>query len=828
VPQTPRLPSPMRMILVAGEILSARHVDAVANWFGPEVEIVNLYGPTECTMTSTYYAAVQQAPILVGQPIENRCVYVLDGQLQPVPQGVRGEIYIGGDGLSRGYWRRPDLSAERFTPNPFAKGERFYRTGDLGCWRAGGQLDYLGRADNQVKLRGIRIELGEIEAALMALPGIRSAIVMTRQAGEREGQLLAYVTLRHDAVAINHAEMRVALLRTLPGYMVPARYIRLDTLPLTPNGKVDRTALLQLGELDDEVEYEAPHTAIEKKLASIWARGLGVPVIGLHDDFFRMGGHSLRGAQIVARIRAELDVELPLRALFSHPTISGLAAFIEETKGLAGQSSGWRSLHAQAPHTPAECFPLSFQQQHLWLIQQRIQSQQTAFNLPLAVELIGDFNEYAFEQALNQLIARHETLRVRLEDTGEGGEPVQIFGEPGSTPVAIVDIPENEAQENIIAQARHKFDLMSGALFRVVVLRLTQRRHVIVGNLHHIIADGWSLSVLCRDLLSLYAALIGGKAPELPEMTIQYGDYARWQRRLDVAENIEYWKRQLSGYRDSFTLPHDFVEAVPSSGHTAIARLAYPADLSLDIFNLGHRAKCTLFVAMLAGIAVVLHRYTGAVDFCIGTTFSGRDDERLEPLIGHFISILPIRIDLDGNPTMECILHGIQDAILAAHAHPFLSAGTLENMTRRDGAGSRGPLMPIIARHQNYPAAAVREVGAAVGLNIKILSTPARTAKCDLDFQLLGDQNGIEVRIGYADTRYSKETLTRLLQHQKIALRAMIETPTLRLADLALTGDFDESGWDQWNEPQDILQKIDQMDDLEVARMLRELRAANS
>ncbi|HYP21439.1 MAG TPA: condensation domain-containing protein, partial [Chloroflexia bacterium] len=549
----------------------------------PGCRVFNLYGPTEDTTYSTFALIEKGSARLphIGRPISNSQVYLLDRHMQPVPVGVPGELYMGGAGLARGYLKRPDLTAERFVPNPFTRGEergaggaaitnyelritssgeeRLYRTGDLAAYLPDGNIQFLGRLDHQVKLRGFRIELGEIEAVLRQHSAVRDAVLMVREDVAGDKRLVAYVVA---VQAMTPADLRGYLREHVPEYMVPSAFVLLEKLPLTPNGKLDRRSL-PAPELDrgDGREHVAPRSPVEEALVGIWASVLGVERVGVHDNFFELGGHSLLATQALSRVRDVLHVEMPLRRIFETPTVAKLGESVEAA--LKGGST--------APAPPVRRvqrtgnLPLSFAQQRLWFLDQWMPAS-AAYNIPVVMRLDGPLDEDALKASINAIVGRHEALRTTFEVVGD--RPAQVIAPTLDVPVPLADLGDLpgdsrqvEAQRRVKEEAQRPFDMARGPLLRANLLRLDERAHLLVLVMHHIVSDGWSMGVLTQELAELYRAFVAGEEPSLPELPVQYADYALWQRgwlQGDALQaQLDYWKGQLAGAPSAIELPTD-------------------------------------------------------------------------------------------------------------------------------------------------------------------------------------------------------------------------------------------------------------------------------
>ncbi|MGZ3459985.1 MAG: amino acid adenylation domain-containing protein, partial [Archangium sp.] len=598
----------VRCFVVGGEALTAA---ALTFWRerAPRTRIINEYGPTEtvvgCSIFEVGPETRLESAVPIGRPIANTRLYVLDAHLVPVQVGVTGELYIGGAGVARGYSQRPELTAERFVPDPFAStpGQRLYRTGDLVRWRADGQLEYVGRIDEQVKLRGFRIELGEIEAVLAEHKAVREVAVTVREDGG-DRKLVAYV-VPHD-VAPEPLELRHWLLKRLPEHMVPSVFVALDALPLTPNGKVDRRALLALEAnmvATGSVAYVAPRTPVEERLAEIFAQVLGVPQVGRESDFFALGGHSLTATQAIVRIRDVFHIEMPVGRLFDAPTVAALAEHVE--RAIGSGAGVWSTPLVRIPRDGN--LPLSFAQQRLWFMDQ-LEPGSASYNIPAAVRIEGDLDVAALERAFSALVQRHEALRATFRS--ERGQPIQVISPASEMPLRRVDLRGRPAQERdaeerrlTAEEARTPFDLQRGPLLRVLLIQLDARAYVLLVTLHHIISDGWSTGVLIREMAAMYEAFTAGRASPLKELTLQYVDYAAWQRQWMEGPALEaelgYWRETLAGAPPLLELPTDRPRPPVRAYRGAIHPVALPRELSEAVKALGQREGATPFMVLL-------------------------------------------------------------------------------------------------------------------------------------------------------------------------------------------------------------------------------------
>ncbi|MEW5926224.1 MAG: amino acid adenylation domain-containing protein, partial [Gemmatimonadota bacterium] len=673
----PDIFAPVREVLFGGQAVDPDSVRRVLHAGGPR-RLLHMYGPTETTAWCSWHE-VEEVPegaltVPVGRATGNQRIYVLDGALQPTPPGVPGEAYVGGAGVVRGYLDRPGLTAERFLPDPFAAepGARMYRTGDRLRWRADGTLEFVGRLDEQVKIRGFRIEPGEIEAVLTALPEVEEARVVVREDEPGEKRLVAYVVGGVDA-----GELRARLRRSLPEYMVPAAFVALDALPLTPTGKLDRRALPAPGHGGAGERYAAPRTPAEEVLAGIWAEVLGVERVGVADNFFDLGGHSLLATRAVARAQAALGTEVPLRALFEAPTVAGLAARVEAARR---EGAGVRARPVAPAPRDGSPLPLSFAQGRLWFID-RLQPGSAAYNMPLPQRLRGPLDARALAGTLGEIVRRHESLRTVFR--AAGGEPAQVVLPAAPFCLPVVDLgglPESareaEARRQAAADGARPFDLARGPLLRTALLRAGDAEAVLLVNLHHIVGDGWSMAVLFGELAALYAAFAAGEPSPLPELPVQYADYALWQREQLSEETLEgllgFWRDRLAGAPPLLELPTDRPRPQAQGSRAASRRFALSPATSRGLRALARREGATPFMALLAGLQALLGRWSGQDDVVVGTPIAGRTQAELEGLIGFFANTLALRAELAGAEGFAALLGRVREATLGAFAHQEL------------------------------------------------------------------------------------------------------------------------------------------------------------
>jgi amino acid adenylation domain-containing protein len=788
-------------VLCGGEALPRPLADRL---LATGVELWNVYGPTETTIWSTLSRVLPGAgAVAIGRPIANTQVYLLDAYAQPVPVGVAGELCIGGAGLARGYRNRPALTADKFVPDQFGSecGARLYRTGDLARYRSDGTLECLGRLDHQVKVRGFRIELGEVEAVLSQHPAVRAVAVVVREDLPGDKRLVAYVALEGEQ-AVPGSDLRDFVKEKLPEYMVPGAVVCLDQMPLTPNGKIDRNRLPSPPASETGPVGSAPRTLEEEVLAEIFARVLGLKAVGIQDHFFERGGHSLLAARVIAQVRDVLSIELPLRAIFATPTV----------EGLAGQLAALRRA-GQAPAGPAPVrvprdvpLPLSFAQQRLWFID-RLEPGGHVYNVPLLARLSGTLNRAALEQALAQILTRHESLRTVF--TSGDGEPVQQILPLAPDPVAVVDLShldeserEPEARRLATQEAQRPFDLDHGPLLRANLLRLGDQDHVLVIVIHHIACDGWSVGVLMRELSALYEGLVGGRPAVLPELAVQYADYAVWQRSWlqgpALQAQLAYWQQRLAGAPPVLELPTDRPRPPVQTYRGGQEEILLPPSLLQRLGELGRREGATPFMTLLAAFQALLARYSRQEDVVVGAPVAGRGRSELEPLIGFFVNTLVLRTDLSGQPTFRQLVGRVKEVALGALAHQDVPFEKLVEELQPERDASRSPLFQVFFVLQNAP----REALQLPGLTLRRGGFDHHTAKFDLQLTVSERAEGQRVSMVYNRDLFDAETIRRMLEHYQILLEGAVAEPDRPVERLPLLRPAERQQLAAWSRTQ--------------------------
>ncbi|HEX6096257.1 MAG TPA: non-ribosomal peptide synthase/polyketide synthase [Thermoanaerobaculia bacterium] len=738
----------------------------------------NVYGPTECTVDATACALHEAGdrPV-IGRPLGNVTVYILDAHGQPVPVGVEGELYIGGVQVARGYLNRPELTAERFLRDPFSADPhaRMYRTGDLGRWLPDGNIEYAGRNDHQVKIRGYRIELGEIEVQLAQCAGVREAVVLAREDVAGDKRLVAYL-VPQDGAVLEAVALRNALQAQLPEYMVPSAFVVLEALPLTPNGKLDRKALPvpELGALIAS-EYEAPEGEVEQKLAALWQELLRVEQVGRQDRFFELGGHSLLAMQLTSHIRAAFGVELPLRQVFANSTLSGLAEVVRA----AGASTMGRIQRADRNQP----LPLSLAQQRLWFLDRLDRAASASYAMPAALRLLGKLDVAALQATLDGLVARHEVLRTSFAEID--GVPYQQIAPAdrgfalGHEDLSALSADEREAAvaRLTVEEARAPFDLSAGPMIRGRLLRVSEAEHVLLVTQHHIITDGWSIDVMVREVGALYTAFLEGSADPLPPLELQYADYAQWQREWlqgeELTRQLGFWKEHLAGAPALLELPLDRPRPAEQSHAGATVPVALSPELTASLRTFSQRHGVTLYMTLLSAWGVLLSRLSGQQDIVIGTPVANRQRQELESLIGFFVNMLAVRLRLDEKPSVASLLAQVKETTLAAFAHQELPFEQVVEAVQPQRSLSHSPLAQVTFTWNNLEQATDGSTLQLPGLTLAPVPRAHETIQVDL--QMLLDDAGDVVTgmLVYARDLFDRETIERWTGHFVRLLEAM-------------------------------------------------------
>jgi len=793
----------LQTLIVAGEACGE---ELVEQWSEGR-SFYNAYGPTEtCVWATVEQCRRGQGRPSIGRAIGNAEVYILDEWLNVMPAGARGEIYIGGAGLARGYWGRADLTAERFVPHPYRTGKRLYRTGDQGRYRKDGSVEFLGRRDQQVKVRGFRIELGEIEAALESHGGVQQAVCAVL-----DEQLVGYVvgeTWISEREAA--AELRPFLLERLPEYMVPQRWIVLQQMPLNANGKIDRerlpepTAVTGMSGHETESEW----TPAEELVAGLWSEVLKREALRREDNFFELGGHSLLATQVNSRVQEVFGVDVEMRGLFEHPTVRDFSRYIEgelrSGAGLALPTLPRISIEERAQW--GNLLPLSFGQQRLWFLDQ-LEPENTSYNVPLAVKLTGELHIAALERTFNEIVRRHEVLRTRFEIVE--GEPRQEVLDAARTKLEVTDLSslsevdrEAALTQALRAENRKPFDLAHGPMLRVKLLRLDDHEHVLLLTMHHIVSDEWSKAVFIREVATLYEAYRNGLESPLPELKVQYADFAVWQRDWlqgeGLAKQFAYWRKQLGGMLPALELPADRPRPAEQTYRGAEVSLRLTPELSAGLKELSRREGVTLFMTLLAVFQTLLHRYGGQPEIVVGSPIAGRNYAQTEELIGFFVNTLALRTDLSGAPTFVELLKRVKEVCLGAYTHQDLPFEKLVEELQPERDLSRSPLFQTMFVLQNVPSSDVQ----LPGLKLSRVGNENATARFDLTLLLQEKGEELQGSLQYSTDLFEQPRIERMLRHFEMLAHGIVANPEQQLSQLPMLDEEELKAVQTWNETQ--------------------------
>jgi amino acid adenylation domain-containing protein len=788
----------LRLACFGGDVLRTADV-ARLRALAPNVEAVNFYGATETPQAMGFFrvpadlAAVGPA-VPVGRGIDGVDLLVITPSGTLAGIGERGEIAVRTPYLARGYLNDTALSASRFVVNPWTEqaGDRLYRTGDLGRYRPDGAVEPVGRADQQVKVRGFRVELGEVESALASHPAIREAAVMARETG-----LAAWWVPVDDSVELHAATLRLHLKALVPEYMVPTAYVRLERLPLTANGKLDRRALPEPEPVATDSRPAAPRNPTEEILAQLWAEVLRRESVGVDDDFFALGGHSLLATRLLARVQNALSVVLPLRAVFEGPTVAQLAVRVEEMR-----RAGLPVLPPVVPVDRDRPLPLSFAQERLWFID-RLEGGSAAYNIPTAVRLRGALNVDALERTLSEIVRRHESLRTVFAEAD--GSPVQVIAPLAGFALPVDDLSgvgdrETEVQRRAREDAGRPFDLAQGPLFRATLLRLADDEHVLLLCIHHIVTDGWSSGVLFRELGALYAAYHDGGDSPLAELPVQYADFAVWQREQLQGEALErqvsYWKERLAGAPSLLELPTDRPRPPVRSHRGTREMFDLPRTLLDRLQALGRSEGATLYMVLLGAFQLLLSRYSGSDDVVVGSPIAGRTRREVEELIGFFANTLVLRTDLSADPTFRELLGRVREGTLGAYEHQEVPFERLVAELQPERSLSHSPLFQVMFILQN----ADRSGSGLAGLRMEGVGAESETTRFDLALTAATHDGGIGGMLEYSTDLFDRSTIRRMVGHLERVLEQVAGDADVRLSQVDLLSE-EERGLvvEEWN-----------------------------
>ncbi|HEX8376315.1 MAG TPA: amino acid adenylation domain-containing protein, partial [Pedobacter sp.] len=749
-------------------------------------DVFNVYGPTETTIWSTIKKLSSTERVVIGKPLWNTGIYILDKNQKLNPVGISGEICIGGAGLARGYLNQAELTATKFIKHPFndEPDTRLYKTGDLGRWLPDGDLEYLGRMDDQIKIRGYRIELGEIEAIILQSGLVKQAIVLAKEDKNANKCLVGYIVADSFDKELVQAHLR----GKLPEYMVPTIWVELESLPLTPNGKIDKKSLPDpdLSVLHT-TEYAAPTNLLEQQLVEIWQTLLKIDRIGTEDNFFELGGHSLLAMRLISSLRKALKIELGVKELFTYPTISELAAYINR-----------ENLHQVLPPIEVvprpEFIPLSFSQERLWLVDQLEGSLQ--YHITAVIRLHGELNAAGLEHSLKEIVNRHEILRtVYLEDQGRAYQKVKPTGSWRLLITQGQDFQKDkEALDKYIAmKAQVPFDLSNDHMFRAELIRLSETEHVLLVMMHHIASDAWSMPILVSETAELYESFIQKRAANLTVLPLQFSDYAIWQKDYLKGEvldtKIAYWKGKLEGV-EPLQLPTDYVRPAEMSTRGASSSFVIPPELSSQLQSLSQKRGATLYMTLLSAFKVLLHRYSGQEDICVGTSIAGRPQQELESLIGFFVNTLALRSKINANNTFTSLLEDVKTTMLEAYAHQEVPFERVVEQVVKERDSARSPLFQVMLVLRNTPEVPQLQLGDLVLTGEPYEHT---TVKFDLTFFLTETVNGIEGSVLYSTDLFRSERIERMMKHFTRLLQSIVSSPEEIIGKLKMLSHAEET-----------------------------------
>ena len=803
-----QVPESLRLVIIGGDRAIPEKAEIWRKHVGDSVTLMNTYGPTETTVVVSAYelpASAQEAEVSIlpiGRPLRNVQLYVLDRELQPVPVGVAGELHVGGEQLARGYLNRPDLTEEKFIPNPFSDdpNARLYKTGDLVRYLPDGNVEFLGRVDQQVKVRGFRIEPGEVEAVLSSAPGIRETAVIAREDIPGEKRLVAYVVpVQEETAGTLVADSRSFLQEKLPNYMIPEVFVILESLPRTATGKLHRRALpapdKSRAELADA--FVAPRSPIEQSLAAIWQDVLNVERVGIHDNFFELGGNSLLVTRLMSRVRDAFQAELPLATIFEVATIKDFAEFIEGYLAETPRSerSEQRENFRIPPVSREEKIPLSFEQERLWFLAQ-MPGMEAAHNMSAVLRLSGPLQVDALERSFSEILCRHEVFRTSF--SLQDGQAVQVLRPPEAVSLTMQDLQQlsssdqaAEVQRLVSEEAETPFNFQEDRFLRLSLLRLTPQEHILCLTTHHIIFDGWSISLFNDELMTCYNAFREGNTPVLPELTVQYADYAYWQRgwlqKETLAPELSYWKEHLSGAPQLLELPGDRERPESRTFAGASYDIALPGSLFGPLQQLSAHEHVTLFMTLMAAFSTLVSRSSRQNDFLIGSPVSGRISPELESLIGFFAYPVILRADMSGDPTFRDIMKRTREETLRMNAHQHLPFAKMIEVMQPERSPRYHPLIQVMFDVQEQPLSDPDDLELQ-GLTVSpVDKTSQELTEFDLFMSLYPSEEGISGVVRYSTELFEAGTIAALLASYQNILEQAVRFPDRRLSEFELS-----------------------------------------
>ncbi|NET72739.1 MAG: amino acid adenylation domain-containing protein [Sphaerospermopsis sp. SIO1G2] len=806
----------LKYLLFGGEAVDPKSVQLVLQNGAPE-NLLHVYGPTESTTFSSFYV-VEDVPdgvttLPIGRPISNTQIYILNSELKPVPVGTAGEIYIGGDGLAREYLHRPELTATRFIPNPFVEGSRLYKTGDLGRYLADGNIEYLGRIDDQVKIRGFRIELGEVETTLNQHPDVQQAVVIVREDIPGDKRLVAYVVADPNS-AVTISTLKSFIAQKLPTYMLPGAWMIVDSLPLTPNGKVDRRSLPVPNRTrpDLEVSYVAPGNEIEEKLAAIWTELLGLDAVGINDNFFGLGGHSLIVTQMLSRVRQDFSVHISFHQVFANPTIAAVAQLIAQ----GGEELQWQRPTIQRIAHQGFA-PVSFSQERIYFVH-KLAPENSAYQFQATMELKGNLDVEALERSLDEIVKRHEIFRTTYQEVE--GRLYQVINPHEKVSFEVVDlreISESEreikAEKLVTTEVQTHLDMTQLPIVKWVLFQLADQEYILTHVEHHMAHDGWSFNIFLSELVALYQAFAAGKPSPLPELSFQFADFATWQREWaktsEAQAQLAYWQKQLAGIPPLLELPYDRPRPKEQTYNGDHVRMELPIDLCESLRVFSHQESATLFMTMLAAFIILLHRYIHQDDIFIGSAVANRRLQEIEKMMGMVVNNLVLRTDVSGNPTVRELLNRVRQVTMAAYANEDVPFDQVVEAIRPVRNLSHNPLFQVMFSFHNSAKPDLHFPGVDITLHEPVSN---ESAKFDIDFLVIPrfeqsvqygakmGAKGITLVVEYNSDLFDADTMSFMLyQYQKL-LTEMIEHPEWEIGKLSLITEEQGKILTTWNQ----------------------------
>ena len=774
----------LQEIITAGEQLKL--TKEIESLLEKGISIVNQYGPTEAHVVSSYTVPAKNnisdlPPI--GKPVDNTQLYILDGKGKPVPARVAGELYIAGAQVARGYLNLPELTEEKFVRDIFSKDEnaKMYRTGDLARWLPDGNIEYLGRGDDQIKIRGYRVELGEIESVLQKSELVNGAVVLAKEDKAGNKRLIGYV-VSNSKGDFDKEAVDSYLRSRLPEYMVPGVWVKLDNIPLNANGKVDRKALPDpdlSGLLSNE--YTAPRNETEEKLENIWKELLGVDRAGIYDNFFELGGHSLLVIRLISAIRKSLDIEITVNSVFENPNIKSLAEHIQK-------QTGGLSLPPITVQKRPDRIPLSYSQERLWFIDRLEGTIQ--YHIPAVLRLKGKLNNDALIKSMQTIVDRHEVLRtVIYEDEGKG---YQSVNENVKWNLEIIDgsVFENGRIEKLHNYIRDlinmPFDLSKDLMMRGHLIELSDDDNILIITMHHIASDGWSISVIVKEFAEIYKSIEENRDAKLPEIDIQYADYSMWQKEYLQGEvldsKINYWKKKLDGV-EPLQLPTDHSRKAVQSIKGNVAEFRINRELSDELHSLSKKQNATLFMTLLSAFNVLLYRYSGQKDICVGSPIAGRQMTEVEDLIGYFVNTLAFRNEVNGDETFSNLLKQVRTTTLEAYEHQEAPFERVVDVVVKQRDMSRSPVFQVAFALQNMPDVPELYLGK---LELSREEVWNNISRFDITFSISATEEGMDISVEYCTDLYNESTIKRMLSHYNELLQSVVKSPDEKIGVLPM------------------------------------------